>query len=167
MLFYMRVLPDFDMSNLMKAQPMDLTGDQVADSSEIPYRVLAREKGLEVWKDHPFWGVGPGMFGSAGAKKYISPVYEEYNFTVPLRWFGSLDQFWPQVLAETGIIGSGAFAGILLLLFITFALSAKRTTINEMRGFFIGLMFSMIAIIIYSFGTHRHDIEYIDNPLNF
>ena len=168
MLYYMSFLPDFNISNEIKAKVADFTTgtslsvldeDQSSDLDQIVYRIVARDKGLEVWKDHPLWGVGPGMFGSAVAYKYRSPVYEEYNFTTVFRWIKSLDQFWPQVLAETGLIGTSAFAGLLLVLFIVFAVSARETTSDEIRGFFIGLMTFMVVLNIYSMGgTFNHPV---------
>ena len=168
MLYYMSFLPDFNISNEIKAKVADFTTgtslsvldeDQSSDLDQIVYRIVARDKGLEVWKDHPLWGVGPGMFGSAVAYKYRSPVYEEYNFTTVLRWIKSLDQFWPQALAETGLIGTSAFAGLLLVLFIVFAVSARETTSDEIRGFFIGLMTFMVVLNIYSMGgTFNHPV---------
>ena len=168
MLYYMSFLPDFNISNEIKAKVADFTTgtslsvldeDQSSDLDQIVYRIVARDKGLEVWKDHPLWGVGPGMFGSAVAYKYRSPVYEEYNFTTVFRWIKSLDQFWPQALAETGLIGTSAFAGLLLVLFIVFAVFARETTSDEIRGFFIGLMTFMVVLNIYSMGgTFNHPV---------
>lgn len=162
MLYYMSFLPDFNISNEVKMMVSNfttgaslsvLTEDPISDLNERAYRVVARDKGLEVWKDHPLWGVGPGMFGSAVAYKYRSPVYEEYNFTTVFIWIKSLDQFWPQALAEIGIVGTAAFAGLLLILFVTFLISARESAVDEVKGLFVGLMLFMIVLILFSFGA--------------
>ncbi|MEW6602843.1 MAG: O-antigen ligase family protein, partial [Nitrospirota bacterium] len=154
MLFYMRALPDLNVGELIKG-PVAQSEESIAAES-VPsleqYRIKAREKGLEVWKDNPVFGVGPGMFGSEIAFQYNSPVYGEYNFDQALNWFQTLDQFWPQVLAETGIIGTGAFAGLLITLFYTFARYATRITTDDVKGLFTGLAIFMPSIIIFSLG---------------
>lgn len=123
----------------------------------ITYRVYARDKAIEIWKDHAFWGVGPGMFGGMVSVKYWSPVYDEYSFSRAvkpiLKQYKNLDQFWPQVLAEMGIIGTVAFAGFFITLFITFFMLRQRAVSDEMRGLFTGLAIYIIVIFIYTLGT--------------
>ena len=53
---------------------------EVNDSEGIPYRVYTMNKSLEVFKDHPILGVGPGMFGGVISVIFNSHVYDEYNF---------------------------------------------------------------------------------------
>jgi len=90
--------------------------------------------------DHPKFGVGPGMFGGAVAKKSSSPYYEEYNFsTDALRHYSDLDQFWPQILAETGIIGTLNYALIGFSLIFTKkreSFSLKAHLLDGSIGFF-------------------------------
>ncbi len=125
----------------------------------ITYREYAAETAVDVWEDHLFWGVGPGMFGGTISIKYRSPVYEEYYFFMPeLTWkslkrFGSLDQFWPQLLAEMGIIGTVAFSGLFISLLVVFFVLRKRTSLEEMRNLLDGLITYTIIILIYNFGS--------------
>jgi O-antigen ligase len=38
----------------------------------ISYRKYTNHKAMQVWKDHPLWGVGPGMFGGLNSIMYNS-----------------------------------------------------------------------------------------------
>ena len=157
MLFYLSLLPDVKSSGpgegyMTEQSAFELGEPRQQDKNLNSYRAFAMKKGLEVWKDHSLWGTGPGMFGSAVAYKYRSHVYEEYNFTTVFRWISSLDQFWPQILAETGVAGTFAFAGLLLIIFMVFIDSAKRAVDDKIKEVFIGLMLSMTAILIFSLG---------------
>ena len=96
------------------------------------YRKFALEKSLDVFKDHPLWGVGPGMYGGHISLKYDSPIYRQYGFSGRNyrhlhNKVASIEQQWLQVLAELGILG--AFLFILLLLspiLILYRLSTKN-----------------------------------------
>ncbi len=153
-LLAMTAIPEFD--QITSSGSRGIPSEEISSKTPIPtmdqFRISAREKAFEVWGDHPFLGVGPGMFGSEIAFKYRSPVYWEYNFYLALNLFETLDQFWPQVLAETGIIGTAAFAGILITIFITFVQYVTRVTADEVSGLFKGLMIFMICILIFSLG---------------
>ncbi len=116
----------------------------------VTYREFARGKAMAVWKDHPIWGVGPGMFGGAVAFKYSSPLYEEYNFLSILNWFRSLDQLWPQVLAEMGIVGTAALASLFVSLLYLLFISRQRATSDEIRGLLTGLSVFTMILLIYT-----------------
>ncbi len=143
----------FSMSPLSK---FDMTEGQ-QQRGFITYREYTRHKAIEVWKDHPFWGVGPGMFGGVVSIKTQSPVYDEYNFSkeakTMVKSWKSLDQFWPQLLAEMGIMGTILFAGFFISLFITFFILRRWAASEEMRGLFTGLAAFVIVILIYSLGS--------------
>lgn len=64
-------------------------------SSEERLREYSRDKAVEIWKDHPLWGVGPGMFGSVISLKFNSHIYNEYNFSMInyLKFLGNIDNF--------------------------------------------------------------------------
>ncbi|MBI5056319.1 MAG: O-antigen ligase family protein [Nitrospirae bacterium] len=120
------------------------------------FRDYTREKAIEIWKDHVLFGVGPGMYGGAISLKYKSPVYDKYNFDQlrkqSLEQWQTADQFWPQVLAETGIAGIICFAGIFISLTTTlFALKNKAPS-NEIKGLFTGLIMYVVILLIYTFG---------------
>jgi O-antigen ligase len=134
----------------IKMSQLEKTTIETVSHEKITYREYARHKALEVWKDHPVWGVGPGMFGGAVATKYISPMYEEYNFTVILRKIKSLDQLWPQILAETGVIGAALVTGLFSMLFVLFETMRRQTAANDVRGLMSGLSVFTIILIIYT-----------------
>ena len=110
------------------------------DQKSVTYRQYAREKALLVWKDHPYFGVGPGMFGGAIARRVHSQFYEEYNFSNRLlNEYSDLDQFWPQVFAETGITGTILFAGLYLSLFVVIIKARRDTIFNDSKYYLAGL----------------------------
>lgn len=85
------------------------------------YRLYAFNTANSIFVQHPFLGVGPGMFGGVGSIIFHSPVYKMYNwpayFIESVNNMKSIDQFWPQVWAETGIFGILFFWGILFSIF--------------------------------------------------
>jgi hypothetical protein len=142
-------LGDFNMSKLIEEEyNKENTATQRIDVES--YRKYARQKAMKVWNDHPVWGVGPGMFGGAVAQKYRSPFYEEYNFFMILKQFHSLEQLWPQALAEMGIVGATALAGLFVSLLAIFFISRQYADSDERRGFFTGLSTFTIIFLIYT-----------------
>jgi len=148
-IFFMSFLPDLNIFSLMK-------GQEVYNEDKI-FRAYAQKKALEIWKDYPLLGVGPGMFG--GVVSLINPptIYKKYNFSeksfVYVKNFRSLDQFWPQILAETGIFGVAAFIGIFISLIITLYIFKGRSSNFEIRDLFTGLIVIVPFILIFSLGS--------------
>lgn len=97
-----------------------LEKNMIGEGRNSKFREYAMVKSLEIWKDHPFLGVGPGRYGGPISMLCDSPIYGKYGFSS--RWFtfmskfNTIDQFWPQVIAEIGIIGLFAFGGFLFFL---------------------------------------------------
>ncbi|NOZ70177.1 MAG: O-antigen ligase family protein [Deferribacteres bacterium] len=151
-LFYMSTLWDF---NIWKLTKQSLTA-KVESAKVTPYRKYAREKALEVWREYPFWGVGPGRFGGAVSILFKSPLYEKYNFKPEenylLRKWKSLDQFWPQVLTETGIFGTASFAVMFLTFFMVFLMLGKRLDDYDLKNLFSGLAVFTVIILLWTFG---------------
>jgi len=90
-------------------------------SNEGTYRGYCRAKSVEIWKEHPFLGVGPGMYGGVISVKFNSKIYSEYDFSpywfdYGLKKFHSLDQFWAQILAEMGLLGVISFLFLMVVL---------------------------------------------------
>lgn len=130
----------------------DLTGIQ-RNSNGITYREYAQEKAMEIWGDHPYWGVGPGMFGWGIATKYKSHIEEEYNFRSPM---GSsyLDQYWPQLMAELGLIGTIAYASLLFWVFMLLFTSGRQSSSKGDETLFLGLAIFIVVLIPYSLGNN-------------
>ena len=151
-LFFMfRAGDNIDMPNLTNEE-----GNNTQYQETLTYREFARGKAMNVWMDHPMLGVGPGMFGGAIAFKYSSPYYQEYDFQMIMNWFHSLDQLWPQVLAEMGLIGTGALFGMFVTLFLVFYTLRQNTVSDETRGFFTGLL---IFTVIFLFNTFAGNLN--------
>ena len=153
LMFSMSSLSEFDMAKGEKKRGF------------VTFSEYTRHKAIEIWKDNPFWGVGPGMFGGPISVKYQSPFYEEYNFSATKkntlgRWH-DIDQFWPQVLAETGTVGTVVFAGLLISLIILFLILRQRVNSDEMRGLFSGLATLPIIIIIYAFASSLNNPSFL------
>jgi O-antigen ligase len=126
-----------------------VTGD--IDDSDI--RSYSRNNALKIWKDHPLWGVGPGMFGGIVASRYRSYIFEEYNILrTYIQKIGSIEQFWFQILAEIGIVGTLCFINLVITLFVLLHISRRRKVPEELKNLFLALMVFLICILIYSIG---------------
>jgi hypothetical protein len=148
--FSMSALPDFHVLNF-------ISGDEEGYyTGGIPYRVYARNKAMEVWVDHPVWGTGPGMFGGGIANKYQTYINEEYNVDLKM---GGLDQFWPQILAEMGIMGAVVYAGLIVSILMALFEFRRRATTGEIRNLSSGLAVYMIILFIYSLGNRLDVID--------
>ncbi len=148
-LFFMSSYDDFNITALGNKQTV-ATEDRV-------FREYARNKALEIWQDNPVTGVGPGMFGGVVSLRFNSPVYDKYNFSQ--KWFDfmkpfrSIDQFWPQLLAEMGIAGVISFVCLLLSLLIFLYRQRLASESDEIRGAYAGLMTATASILIYLMGS--------------
>jgi hypothetical protein len=123
----------------------------------VNYRTDAKKTAMDIWKDHVLLGAGPGMYGGVVSVKYKSDIYERYSFSRDTKRLlfevGSIDQFWPQVLAELGIIGSATFVVILISLIIILLILRIWATSEEVGGLFSGLVVITVLIFIYSLYT--------------
>ena len=124
------------------------------ESDEERLREYSRDKAIEIWKDHPIWGVGPGMFGAAVSLKSNSHIYIEYNFIKInyLRFLGNIDNFWFQLYAEMGIVGFPVFIGLVFTIFINLLFLRKGSSSDYLKGICMGLMVFMAVIFIYTLG---------------
>lgn len=131
-------------------------------SKMISFREYFKDKSIEIWRDHPYLGIGPGMFGGVVSIMYDSPVYDEYNVqrvakALLTRWRDP-HQFWPVLLAETGIIGVVSFVALFASLFLILFLLRKRAVSDEMRGLFTGLTVFTAIILIHSFSSSIKEV---------
>ncbi len=125
------------------------------DEGNTNIRLYSRYKSIEIWKDHPFIGVGPGMFGGIVSSRYRSHIYLDYNYGQ--LWYiytiGGIEQFWFQILAEMGIIGTLCFINFIIMLFIVLFKARKQADTDEIRNLFSALMVFIGCILIYSVGS--------------
>lgn len=124
-------------------------------ADNIPtFRDYARDKGMNVWRDHLLMGVGPGMFGGVVSKMFVSPVYKNYEFNFGLLTLvGSIDQYWPQLLAEVGIIGFILFVCIITAVIILLLKLKQEAVSNDIKGLQTGLLVFLMTIHVYTLGT--------------
>lgn len=143
LLLLMRSLPDSNFSNS-------------SEKEKWIFRMYARNKAIEIWKDHPLLGVGPGMFGGLVSVRFHSSIYKNYNFSQEwleyMQHSQGVEQFWFQLLPETGIFGTVAFVGLLILLPIIFFMVRQKSNVDEIKGLLMALIIATIFIFIYSFG---------------
>lgn len=117
------------------------------------YRDFAREKGVEVWKDHKIIGTGPGRFGGIVSLAFLSPIYKQYSYPMGyFKRFGGIDQFWPQLLAELGLIGVLLYL-LLLAAVLKVLYELKSTHSEHIRRMVSGLLLFTPAILIFTLGT--------------
>ncbi len=78
---------------------------------ELYYRSFTYFEAFRVFLDHPVIGAGPGMFGGLASVLFRSPYYNEWpTFYRNMMYnLGSLDAFWPSILAELGVLGFLAY----------------------------------------------------------
>lgn len=138
--------------------PKVLKITQIEYISEGYYRGYVFKKSLEIFKDSPLLGIGPGMYGGVISVKFNSPIYEKYNFSkywynFGLAKFHSLDMFWPQILVECGIIGTLLFIYFLFFLYKITKRHYKYLDIYFIKRFCLGLSVVPIVIFFYLFGS--------------
>ena len=78
----------------------------------------------------------PPVMNAQQASEYydrIQAVNQHDNFE-PL--MGGLDQFWPQVLAELGIVGTVVYAGIIISFLVALYDFKCRSETNESKNYF-------------------------------
>jgi O-antigen ligase len=61
--------------------------------------------GLAMWREHPWTGVGLGD---------LKPIYREFASADVPRTYGHLHNDWVHLLATTGILGTAAFAWLMV-----------------------------------------------------
>lgn len=169
LLFLMSTFPDMSLVQREEDAPSIETGEGrplvEKQSEDLIFRKYAKNKALEVWRDYPLLGAGPGMFGGVISMTFDSPLYQEYEFSRMwldyMRKFRSLDQFWPQILAEMGALGAISFGCLLLMLIFVFFSVHKRAPSENLRNLFSGLVMSTIFVIIYSFGSGLNNTAFL------
>jgi len=132
------------------------TSEQAASGAEASYRAFAIAHGLRVWRDHPWLGVGAGRFGGVVSAQLDSDVYERYP--IPPRWrplfdeLHSLDIFYPQLLAELGIVGTTSFAALAAVLLVV-VLRRWRSAVGEDREWAGAAALALCVVPIYCLGA--------------
>jgi hypothetical protein len=103
----------------------------------------------------PF-GSGLGTYGGAGAEKFDHSLYARLGFG-RYWWYGKedylMDTYWPNSIAETGILG----ASLLLLSYLVLLIYAVKRAAGEAspraRAYWLSAMAMMLYMIMLSFSS--------------
>lgn len=141
---------------------IDIDRQGLEKRGAITYREYAARKCMEVWRDHPLIGAGPGMFGGVISMTYNSPLYKQYKYKMGLlKTIGSIDQFWPQLFAETGTFGFILFAGILMALIRTLLMIKRSTVSKESKSLVTALLIFLFIVFPFTFGTGFNNVSVV------
>ncbi|MEH0876406.1 O-antigen ligase family protein [Pectobacterium cacticida] len=107
------------------------------------FRAYTAALGIEIFKDYPFIGVGPG------ASIFFMHAYE---YKIPIRIFGETlnagsfpQNSYISVLSDLGVIG---FLSMLALLYYIYKVIAKARKINsEITPFYTGMLFTLFSLL--------------------
>lgn len=129
------------------------------------FRGYVLKKSTEVWSHSPIVGIGPGRFGGIVSLMLGSPIYEKINFNPGwynyMKGFRSLDQFWPQILAETGILGILGFCLLLFSLWwVPYKLS-KATSDSFQKNILFGLSLAPVVMAVYFIGSGLNILAFL------
>lgn len=78
-----------------------------------------------------------------------------------------LDAQYPRILAETGIVGLGAFGWLIYALFARFHQTYRRTTDPLFKGLSLGLLAGLVALLTHAIGSNTFIIVRIMEPFWF
>ena len=107
---------------------------------------------LQILKNKPLTGEGPGTYGSYVSTITKSTVYEKYNITIPDQF--KMDTFWAMILGEYGFLGGFSFCLLLLILFGNLLRSfPKKDTNPFLKGIHIGYIILYVDYFIESLFT--------------
>jgi O-antigen ligase len=90
-------------------------------------RFTYAKQGLEIARDRPLLGVGPGRFGGVVAQRYGSDVHKEFGIEFNSTWM-TVDSYWLHLVVESGLLGMLAMLG---LLFEAFRRARRRLLRGE------------------------------------
>lgn len=140
--------------NVLKYLDIDRQFLLYGDEALINFRDTAREGAILIWKEHFLIGAGPGSYGGIVSLKYNPSVYGRYklpsDFIYHLKELGGIDQFWPQLLAECGIVGIVSFTMFLVAIIVVLLILKIWASSKEVSGLFTGLIVITLIIFIYS-----------------
>jgi hypothetical protein len=112
------------------------TKAEYGDVSSANARYLLYSGAYKIFQNKPFWGEGPGRYGSYISIVTKSPVYRKYG--INLTKFLT-DTYWPCILGEYGIFGLIIILLMLLIIFRHLWNLLQRTYISPfLKGLAIG-----------------------------
>lgn len=121
------------------------------------FRAFAFTESLDILRQNPLFGVGPGMFGGLGAGIFGTPIYNFWpsNFADFALRLQGIDMFWPSVWGELGLVGFTAYASIWMSIFFYLGRIVKYFNGKDdriMRDIGNVLRYFILAIGVMGFG---------------
>ena len=111
------------------------TLERLESSKSFQLRLAMTSKAVELWKDHPWFGVGVGQFSHTTAEFPVPDLLSYYTQDELNR--RSSHNSWAQWLAETGVVGTLP----LLLLWVWLMLKGSGAALQlARRGRYFGLV---------------------------
>jgi len=103
-------------------------------------------------KTHWLLGVGPGRYGGHVADVTNTPLYAEYHVSNFFYGTGNqIDQFWTHLIAESGVLGVGAFLMMLIGCLVIGRRAYLMSADPRRRAIILGLLCAIPSVIILSF----------------
>ncbi|MFA6198020.1 MAG: O-antigen ligase family protein [Patescibacteria group bacterium] len=101
-------------------------------------RLATFEVAQQAWRDHPWFGVGPGGYGPYAAA--ISNVEPKDGWAI-------VNNEFMELLAETGVFGLIVFSAILIVLVFRSIKAIVRAQDPWLRAIMIGLLATILAFV--------------------
>lgn len=121
------------------------------------FREYVLIKSLKIWQNQPILGLGPGMYGGVVSFMFGSPIYGRYGFDE--RWLDvmenifSIDQFWPQILVEMGLLGTLSFTFILFTLWRVARKEYLIAQVSFRKNILFGFSLIPLVLSVYLLGS--------------
>ncbi len=140
--------------------------EQISDyfltSTRYSPRQILLQDSISLALEHFPLGTGFGTFGSTIAQQYYSPLYVQLGYTKlhgmgPTDAMFLTDSFWPEILAQFGLIGTVLFIAVLGCLLISCLQKLSRKPLSG---------FTMLAIMVNMLINSMAESSFF-NPTSF
>jgi O-antigen ligase len=131
---------------LVKSEPRAISEfvDQLTvkkrDTESVVLRLTTSAQAIDMFKEKPAFGVGPGNFGPASQGNPTTKP-EVIGWRV-------VNNVYLEVLAESGAVGFAAFLLMILVVFIRSILAYTRTKDDFLKALILSLTLAFMAILI-------------------
>lgn len=121
-----------------------LTEDVSANLATTAPRGMFLVKGLDVWRDAPWFGVGYGRYGSSWAQNIEgTSLLSQYGISATEK-LATTDSFAAALLPEFGIVG----LGLLAIYFVKVGMTARRLWVRpEARAYAMVVTFALLSTV--------------------
>jgi hypothetical protein len=107
---------------------------------------------LPLIRNHWLLGAGPGRYGGHVADVTHTPLYNQYHVATFFYGTGNqIDQFWTHLIAESGILGVGAFLMMMIACFLVGRRAYLTSSDPRRRAILLGLLCAVPSAILLSF----------------